>query len=114
MIQAMSNAGMDMQLHARDHYDMRGRSADWLFFQIVGGRQAIEGHTGKPVIFMAYPSGQYDANVLRFLKQFNFWGAVTTAFGKTHTLEEALTWTRVRVAGGMSLAAFARILGLKL
>ena len=66
MITEMSNAGMDIQLHSREHLDMRNRAFDWLVFQIIGGRQSIEGHTGKPVIFMAYPSGKYDANVLRF------------------------------------------------
>ena len=90
MIQEMSNAGMDIQLHSRDHLDMRNRSYDWLVFQIIGGRQSIEGHTGKPVIFMAYPSGKYDANVLRFLRGTNFWAAVTTASGSHHLLKDAL------------------------
>ncbi len=112
MIQAMSNAGMDVQLHARDHLDMRNRSYDWLVFQIVGGRQSIEGHTGKPVIFMAYPSGKYDANVLRFLKATNFWAAVTTAYGSQHTLGDALIWDRIRIAGQLRLSDFARLLGL--
>jgi peptidoglycan/xylan/chitin deacetylase (PgdA/CDA1 family) len=112
MIQAMSDGGMDMQLHSRDHYDMRGRSDDWLFFQIIGGRQSIEGHTGKPVIFMAYPSGKYDVNVLRFLEQNHFWAALTTAYGKTHALRDALVWDRVRIAGQMQLKDFAKILGI--
>ncbi len=114
MIQAMSNAGMDIQLHSRDHLDMRGRSFDWLFFQIIGGRQSIEGHTGKPVIFLAYPSGKYDASVLQFLKQFNFWGAVTTAYGEIHALGDALLWTRVRISGQLQLKDFARLLGISL
>ncbi len=112
MIQAMSNAGMDIQLHARDHLDMRNRSYDWLVFQIIGGRQSIEGHTGKPVIFMAYPSGKYDANVLRFLKATNFWAAVTTAYGRQHTLGDALIWDRIRIAGQLRLSDFARLLGI--
>ena len=75
MITEMSNAGMDIQLHSREHLDMRNRSYDWLVFQIIGGRQSIEGHTGKPVIFMAYPSGKYDANVQRFLREHQFLGS---------------------------------------
>jgi peptidoglycan/xylan/chitin deacetylase (PgdA/CDA1 family) len=112
MITAMSNAGMDIQLHSREHLDMRNRAFDWLVFQIIGGRQSIEGHTGKPVIFMAYPSGKYDAAVLRFLSGNNFWAAVTTAPGVTHTLSEPLLWDRVRISGQMDLRAFARLLGL--
>jgi peptidoglycan/xylan/chitin deacetylase (PgdA/CDA1 family) len=114
MITELSNAGMDIQLHSRDHLDMRNRSFDWLVFQIIGGRQSIEGHTGKPVIFMAYPSGKYDENVLRFLRGNNFWAAVTTASGMTHTLSEPLLWDRVRISGQMDIRAFARMLGLDL
>ncbi len=114
MVQAMSGAGMDMQLHSRDHLDMRNRSYEWLVFQIIGGRQSIEGHTGQPVIFMAYPSGRYDANVVRFLQDSHFWGAVTTAFGTQHELSDALTWDRVRIAGQLRLSDFARLLGINL
>ncbi len=114
MIQQMSNAGMDIQLHSRDHLDMRNRSYDWLVFQIIGGRQSIEGHTGKPVIFMAYPSGKYDANVLRFLRSTNFWAAVTTNPGSDHLLRDALTLDRVRIPGQMSLQGFARLLNLNI
>lgn len=112
MITEMSNAGMDLQLHLRDHLDMRNRSYEWLVFQVIGGRQSIEGHTNKPVVFMAYPSGKYDANVLRFLSDTHFWAAVTTANGTQHTLNDALIWDRVRISGQLRLQDFARLLGL--
>ncbi len=112
MIQEMSQAGMDIQLHSRDHLDMRNRSYDWLVFQIIGGRQSIEGHTGKPVIFMAYPSGKYDATVQRFLRDTNFWAAVTTAFGSRHVLKDAMNWDRVRISGQLRLQDFAKLLGI--
>ena len=112
MIQEMNNAGMDIQLHSRDHLDMRNRPRDWLVFQIIGGRQSIEGHTGKPVIFMAYPSGKYDAGVQSFLRDTNFWAAVTTAPGSRHVLQDALSWDRVRVSGQLRLQDFAKLLGI--
>jgi peptidoglycan/xylan/chitin deacetylase (PgdA/CDA1 family) len=112
MIQEMSNAGMDIQLHSRAHLDMRNRPYEWLVFQIIGGRQSIEGHTGKPVNFIAYPSGKYDANLQRFLRDTNFWAAVTTAAGIRHVLPEALAWDRVRISGQLRLADFAKLLGL--
>lgn len=112
MIQEMSDADMDIQLHSRAHLDMRNRSYDWLVFQIIGGRQSIEGHTGKPVIFMAYPSGKYDANLQRFLRDTNFWAAVTTAPGSRHVLSDAMNWDRVRISGQMRLQDFAKLLGI--
>jgi peptidoglycan/xylan/chitin deacetylase (PgdA/CDA1 family) len=112
MIKEMSSAGMDMQLHSKDHVDLRHRRYEDLVWQIIGGRQSIEGHTGKPVVFMAYPSGKYDSTVVKFLADNNFWGAVTTESGRTHSAADALTWTRLRIAGQFRLIDFARLLGL--
>lgn len=113
MIKTMSEAGMDMQLHAKEHVDLRRRDYDYLVWEIIGGRQSIEAHTGKPVVFMAYPSGKYDSAVLKFLSDNNFWAAVTTESGKTHTLADRLKWTRLRVAGQLSLNGFAKLLGIR-
>jgi peptidoglycan/xylan/chitin deacetylase (PgdA/CDA1 family) len=106
MIKEMSAAGMDIEPHARDHIDMRNRPDTLLFFQIVGARQAIEAHTGKPAPFYAYPAGRYDANLLRFLTERDFWMSVTTQPGRIHTLDSALTLPRVRIRGTDSLAVF--------
>lgn len=113
MIKEMSDAGMDIQLHAKDHVDLRHRSYDYLVWEIIGGRQSIEGHTGKPVVFMAYPSGKYDDNVLNFLKNNNFWAAVTVHNGRQHTLDNPLLWSRLRVAGKASLESFAKLVGAR-
>lgn len=107
MIAEMSAAGQDIQVHGRDHVDMRRQSDEILFFQIVGARQAIEAHTGKPAPFYAYPSGQYDARLLRFLEERDFWMAVTTQNGRDHTLDNALELTRVRLRGNDTLKSFA-------
>jgi hypothetical protein len=64
------------------------------------------------VIFMAYPSGKYDTNLQHFLRDTNFWAAVTTAFGGRHVLQDALIWDRVRIAGQLRLQDFAKLLGI--
>ena len=110
MIQEMSAAGMDIQLHAREHYDLRNRSYEWLVYNIIGGRESIEGHIGRPVNFIAYTSGKYDAGLLRFLGQTNFWAAVTTQPGSQHTPKDSLLWTRVRISGQSRLSDFAKLL----
>jgi len=106
MITAMSAAGQDIEVHGREHIDMRRRSAEVLFFQIVGTRQAIEAHTGRPAPFFAYPAGQYDDQLLRFLQERDFWMAVTTQYGREHNLDTPLELTRIRIRGSDSLATF--------
>jgi len=112
MIKEMSDNGMDIELHSKDHIDLRYCSYECLIFQIIGGRQSIEGHTGRPVNFMAYPSGKYNDTLLRFLNTNNFWAAVTTINGRVHSLSDSLLWTRLRVSGQLTFEGFTKLLGI--
>jgi peptidoglycan/xylan/chitin deacetylase (PgdA/CDA1 family) len=106
MIAQMSTAGQDIQVHGRDHVDMRRRTLEFLYFQLVGTRQAIEAHTGKPAAFLAFPAGEYDADTLRFVDKYGFWMGVTTHYGRDHTLDAPFELTRVRIRGTDSLESF--------
>ncbi|MBN1260824.1 MAG: polysaccharide deacetylase family protein, partial [Anaerolineae bacterium] len=109
-MQAMADAGMSIQGHGRDHYDLRNRSTDFLIYQILGIKEAVEAHTEKPVTFFCYPSGQYDDDVIAVVESAGYLGAVTTEWGATQTLENRYTWPRIRVHGGWSLEYFADVL----
>jgi len=104
----MSDAGMEIQAHGRDHVDLRNRSYDYLVYQIQGIQEAIHYHTGRLPRFFCYPSGRYDANVIAVLKSAGYWGAVTTKWGKTHVWagEGLFEMPRVRVRGGDTLESF--------
>ncbi len=102
----MSEAGMSIQAHGRDHVDLRGRSYDFLVYQILGIREAVEYHTGQVPRFFCYPSGRRDDDVINVLKSAGYWGAVTTEWGRTHTRESLFEMPRVRIRGDDSLASF--------
>jgi len=102
----MSDAGMDIQAHGRDHVDLRGRSYEYLVYQIRGIQEAIHYHTGHLPRFFCYPSGQYDADVIAMLASAGYWGAVTTKVGKTQTREALFEMPRVRVRGTGTLESF--------
>jgi peptidoglycan/xylan/chitin deacetylase (PgdA/CDA1 family) len=102
----MSDAGMAIESHGRDHVDLRQRSNDFLVYQILGIHEAIEYHTGRPSRFYCYPAGQYDANVIAVLKSAGYWGAVTTQWGTEHTLESAYEMPRLRIRGSDTLQDF--------
>ncbi len=105
-IAAMSAAGMDIELHSREHYDLRNRSNEFLVYQIWGGKQSIEAHTQKPVHWIAYPSGRYDSSVILVLKSADFWGALTTQSGHIHTTSTLFELPRIRIRGTDNLASF--------
>lgn len=102
----MSDTGMDIEAHGRDHVDLRGRSYDYLVYQIVGIQEAIQYHTGRLPRFFCYPSGQYDTNVIAVLEAAGYWGAVTTQWGKTETFAGRYEMPRIRVRGSDTLSSF--------
>ncbi len=106
----LSASGMSIQGHGRDHYDLQGRDYDFLVFQILGIKEAVEAHTEQPVTFFCYPSGKYDDNVLAVVESAGYLGAVTTKWGATQTLENRYTWPRIRVQGEVPLETFAGVL----
>ncbi len=109
-IKAMSDAGMSMQAHGRDHVDLTGRDYDFLVYQILGAKEAVEAHTGRPVRFFCYPSGRYDEDVAAVVASAGYFGAVTTEWGNTQRLDNRYAWPRIRIQGPWSLETFAGIL----
>jgi peptidoglycan/xylan/chitin deacetylase (PgdA/CDA1 family) len=105
-MKVMSDTGMDIQAHGRDHVDLRGRSYDYLVYQIRGIQEAVYYHTGRLPRFFCYPSGQYDASVIAVLESAGYWGAVTTQWGATHAREGLFEMPRVRVQGHDTLESF--------
>jgi len=109
-MKAMADAGMAIQAHGRDHYDLTNRAYDFLVYQILGVKEAVEAHTEQPVRFFCYPSGRYDDNTLAVVESAGYLGAVTTKWGATQRLDNRYTWPRVRINGTWSLETFADIL----
>ncbi len=110
-VKEMHAAGMVFEPHSYDHPDMRRRTVDFLTYEILASKQAVEARTGEPCRFFAYPSGRYDARVIQVLRSADFWGAVLTEQGATHRAGDLFELTRVRVRGGESLDTFVQVLG---
>ena len=106
----MATAGMSMQAHGRDHVDLTNRTYDFLVYQILGGREAVEAHTGVPVHFFCYPSGRHDADAEAVVASAGYLGAVTTAWGNGLSLDNAYTWPRIRIKGAWDLDRYAAVL----
>ena len=111
-VEEMHAAGMKFEPHSYNHPDMRGRGFDFVVFQILAPKEAIEARTGETCRFFAYPMGRYDQFVIDVLRSAYFWGGVLTAQGATHTADDLFELRRVRVHGGDDLDTFIRTLNL--
>lgn len=109
-MRAMAEAGMVIQAHGRDHFDLTNRDYEFLVYQILGAREAVESHTGQPVSFFCYPSGRYDDDVKAVVASAGYLGAVTTEWGTELRLDNRYTWPRIRVKGAWTIEDFAGIL----
>ena len=104
----MHAAGMTVAPHSYTHPDLTGRAVDYLVWQILGSKEAIEARTGETVRFFCYPLGRYDETVIEVLRSLDFWGAVLTEQGIDHGNGDLYTLRRVRVHGGYGAAELAK------
>lgn len=107
-VSEMSAAGMEMQAHCYSHVDLRDRSVDYLVWQVLGAKEAIEARTHVPVRFFCYPSGKYDGRVMQVLHSAGYWAAVTLLEGVEQRSTDPFEMQRIRVRGGYDVETIAR------
>lgn len=108
----MAAAGQRFGSHSRDHPDLSNKSIDYLVWQALGGKEAIEEHLGYHPRWIAYPSGKYDDQTIAVYKSAGYWGGLTTQQGATHTSDGLFELRRVRVRGSHTAEDLAMLLAL--
>jgi peptidoglycan/xylan/chitin deacetylase (PgdA/CDA1 family) len=111
-IEEMSAAGQRFGSHSRNHPDLKGKSADYLVWQALGGMEAIQEHLGYHPRWISYPAGSYDARTMAVYKSAHYWGGLSTAQGMTHTTDRIFDLQRVRVRGSHTANDLAALLQL--
>ncbi len=109
MLKEMSQEGMSIEVHGREHIEMAGRDQDWLTFHLLGPAQTIEANLGYQPRFLAYISGKYDPPVVSTAHQLGYWAAVTTRFGTLQQKAGLYELPRVRIRGDYSLEQFIAV-----
>lgn len=80
-LQALASAGFDVELHTCNHPNLpllARRNLNAFYAELQDCRRILEGLTGLPAEYLAYPSGAYDATVIQAVARFGFRGAFTT------------------------------------
>lgn len=105
-IKTLHAAGMEIGSHTYTHPDLRGQPYDYLVWQILGSKEAIEARIKEPVRVFSYPSGKYDQQVVEVLKATGFWGAVAIGQGAYQSSEQPFELQRIRVRGSYNMYDF--------
>lgn len=110
MLREMHEAGMDIEVHGREHVEMVGQDRDWLTYHLLGPAQTIEANLGYRPRFLAYPSGQYDAFTIQMARELGYWGAVTTIYDALQRKSAPFELTRLRIGNDWTLASFSAVI----
>jgi peptidoglycan/xylan/chitin deacetylase (PgdA/CDA1 family) len=105
-IELLHAEGMEIGSHSYTHPSLFGKSFDYVVWQVLGSKEAIEARTQEPVRFFSYPSGQYDQLTIDVLRSAGYWGAVTVEAGSMQTGERPFEFKRIRVRGSYDLTDF--------
>src|SRR5947209_7822117 len=119
-IREMSDAGVDIESHSlthpfltrRRHTDLDQRAyANWLSRELIDSKRMIEHATGKPVLFIAYPFGDYDHYLVDNVGRAGYEAALTCEAGKVRRGSDPLRMRRMVVEKKMDFVSFRRYLG---
>jgi peptidoglycan/xylan/chitin deacetylase (PgdA/CDA1 family) len=113
-IREMAGAGMEIESHGVHHVDFSVLQPDVARRELVESRKAIEGWTGRPVTFFAYPAGRYNEALEHLLDTLGYRGALTTRYGFVSLDGRPFALPRVRITHDDTLASFGHKLGLSL
>jgi len=105
-IELLHANGMEIGSHTYTHPSLAGKSFDYIVWQVLGSKEAIEARTQEPVRLFSYPSGQYDQQVVDVLRSAGYWGAVTVEAGSLQSSERPFELKRIRVRGAYDLEDF--------
>lgn len=106
----LSVYGIEIGAHTYNHPDLTKLPPAQVASQLGPPRKTLEAMIGAPVLDFAYPAGKHNPSVEAEAAAAGYESAVTTAPGVSHSWGDRYTWSRQRVEGGESMAAFAQSL----
>jgi len=119
-VKEMSEAGVDFESHSLSHpfltrrrhpeFDQRAY-AGWLERELIDSKRMIERATGKPVLFLAYPFGDFDHYLVDSVGRAGYGAALTCEAGKVRRGSDPMRMRRMVVEKKMDFVSFRRYLG---
>lgn len=109
-VQALEAAGMDVESHAMDHWNMAALSGAKLSYEMNDSRAMLSSKIGRDVRFFAYPSGDYNAVAIQGAIAAGYYAAFAKSGGSSQSLDWAYALHRTRVSGYANLDTFKNAL----
>jgi peptidoglycan/xylan/chitin deacetylase (PgdA/CDA1 family) len=98
---------VQFESHTATHVELNTISPSKAEQELIDSKSVLETELGKPVKYLAYPSGRFNATVINLAQAVGYEAAVTTQYGSLQSSSGLLKLSRVRVPGAESLWSFA-------
>jgi len=119
-IEQMADGGMEFMSHTVSHIDLNTSDDATVREQVRASKASLEEHTGQPVRFLVYPSGepfrsgsqQRQREVVSMLREAGYEGALLAGPSSiSQDPETPFALNRVRVSAGEDIATYAASIG---
>jgi len=101
-IKGLDAAGMVIGAHTLSHPDLSKVTLEQLRTEVLGGKQTLEDHLGKPVQHFASPFGYVSGALLSLLKDADFTtGRTTSNIGTFHSAKDVFRLTALLAPRGI-------------
>lgn len=98
---------VEFESHTVNHVELSKISPSKAEQEMIDSKHMLETELGKPVKYLAYPSGRFNSTVANLAQAVGYEAAVTTQYGSLQSSSGLLTLPRVRIPGAESLWSFA-------
>ena len=118
-VREMAHQDVDIQSHTLSHAYLTKRRGvyagaypNWVRSELEESKRIIEQQTGRAVRFLAYPYGDYDAQVAAYASQSGYDAGLTCDFGPVKKGSNPFRMKRVVIRKETTFAEFRSLLGI--
>ena len=109
-LKEMSDYGIDIQSHTASHLHLNELSYEEQLNELKTSKEKLESITGKPVISVAYPFGDYNDNSVKASKDAGYSLSFTTNRGLSDREDNSLALDRIYVSSTYNIDQFKEVL----
>jgi len=105
-IRTLKNSGWEIGSHTVSHYDLTRIPLDQAQSEITQSKAKIETELGITISSFCYPSGKYNADIIKLVQQAGYQNSTTTKAGRSNAQQSAFELKRVRIGGSETIEHF--------
>ena len=111
----MQDGGINFESHTMHHYKLEELPDDEIRSELLNSKTILEEHLGKPVEFLAYPTGTYNLHIAGIAKEVGYKGAYTIKYGQVDLGSNFYALERVPIfnSAGHTMKDFYERIGYK-